>query len=176
MRRKIKIPRVLKIREIRGSGISLVFNNGESRTVDVCQLLKHIGISESVAAGILYRDEEIARAELRNNTLSWPNVEQYITRKNGEKQRVPFEIGADVLYAFSIPDRLQDASRIGSMIRKARVASGFTQEELARKSGTTRTYISRIENNRSDLELATLQKIVETGLEKRLVITINDKR
>ncbi len=175
MRRKIKIPRVLKIREIRGSGISLVFNNGESRTVDVPRILEHIGIAESAPAAILHRDEEIARAELRNATLSWPNVKQYITLKNGEKRRVPFEIGADVLYAFSIPDRLPDSSQIGTLIRNARMASGFTQEELARKSGTTRTYISRIENNRSDLELATLQKIVETGLEKRLEIRIYDK-
>jgi transcriptional regulator with XRE-family HTH domain len=48
----------------------------------------------------------------------------------------------------------------------------MTQQDLAIKSGTTRTYISRIENDRSDLELATLRKIIETGLGKRLEILI----
>ncbi|MFN6064331.1 MAG: helix-turn-helix transcriptional regulator, partial [Bacteroidota bacterium] len=37
----------------------------------------------------------------------------------------------------------------------ARLGSGLTQEDLAQKSGTTRTYISRIENNKSDLEITT---------------------
>ncbi len=58
------------------------------------------------------------------------------------------------------------------MIREARLKSGLTQQDLAVKSGTTRTYISRIENDRSDLELATLRKIIETGLGKRLDILI----
>jgi transcriptional regulator with XRE-family HTH domain len=48
----------------------------------------------------------------------------------------------------------------------------LTQEDLAQKSGTTRTYISRIENDKSDLELATLRKIIEIGLGKKLEIKI----
>lgn len=50
--------------------------------------------------------------------------------------------------------------------------SGLTQQELAIKSGTTRNYISRIENEHSDIEMATLRKIVETGLGKQLDIRI----
>jgi len=48
----------------------------------------------------------------------------------------------------------------------------MSQQELALVSGTSRTYISRIENNRSDIELGTLQKIIETGLGKKLEIKI----
>jgi transcriptional regulator with XRE-family HTH domain len=50
--------------------------------------------------------------------------------------------------------------------------SGLTQQELALKSGTTRNYISRIENDRSDIEIATLRRIVETGLGKHLDLKI----
>ena len=50
--------------------------------------------------------------------------------------------------------------------------SGLTQQELAIKSGTTRNYISRIENDRSDIEIATLRKIVETGLGQQLDVRI----
>ena len=39
-------------------------------------------------------------------------------------------------------------------------------------SGTTRNYISRIENDRSDIELDTLKKIIETGLGKQLEINV----
>jgi len=48
----------------------------------------------------------------------------------------------------------------------------LTQQDLALKSGTSRTYISRIENDRSDLEIATLRKIIETGLGRKLEISI----
>jgi transcriptional regulator with XRE-family HTH domain len=58
------------------------------------------------------------------------------------------------------------------MVREARLRSGLTQQDLALKSGTSRTYISHIENDRSDLEIATLRKIIETGLGKKLEILI----
>ena len=48
----------------------------------------------------------------------------------------------------------------------------MSQQELALVSGTSRTYISRIENDRSDIELATLSKIIEIGLGKKLEILV----
>jgi transcriptional regulator with XRE-family HTH domain len=62
--------------------------------------------------------------------------------------------------------------RIGRMIRDTRIKTGMSQNELALVSGTSRTYISRIENDKSDIELATLRKIIETGLGKRMEILI----
>lgn len=53
---------------------------------------------------------------------------------------------------------------LGNMIREARVFKNLTQEALALKSGTTKHYISRIENNGSDIRLKTLMKIVKNGL------------
>ncbi|MDA3904740.1 MAG: helix-turn-helix transcriptional regulator [Bacteroidales bacterium] len=50
--------------------------------------------------------------------------------------------------------------------------SGLTQQELVVMSGTSRNYISRIENDKSDIELATLRKIIETGLSKKLDIRV----
>jgi len=85
---------------------------------------------------------------------------------------VPYQIGADVLYEYSEPEISDMTIKIGKLLKTARKESGLTQEALARKSGTTRTYISRIENDRSDLEIATLKKIVEIGLGKQLEIKI----
>jgi predicted transcriptional regulator len=40
------------------------------------------------------------------------------------------------------------------------------------RSGTTRFYISRVENNKTDVELSTLCRIIEAGLGKNLKLII----
>ncbi len=61
---------------------------------------------------------------------------------------------------------------IGEMIKEERRLANMTQEELAEKAGTKKAYISRIENGKSDIQLATLYKIIEIGLGKRLDLVI----
>jgi DNA-binding XRE family transcriptional regulator len=172
MRKHIKIPRILKINWIKGLSISVVYNNGESRIIDFRNVLLKIGVDENSPASILFNEDEFKKAEIENNTLSWKNVEQYITLRNNEKVKVPFEIGADVLLKYSQPEKMDVVLKIGRLIRESRMRSGLSQQELAIKSGTTRNYISRIENDRSDIEIATLRKIVETGLGKQLDVRI----
>lgn len=48
----------------------------------------------------------------------------------------------------------------------------MSQEELAKLSGTSKTYISRIENNKIEPEFTTLYKIIEIGLGKRIIVEI----
>ena len=172
MRQSIKIPRILKINWINALSISVVFNNGESRIIDFRKVLKKIGVNESSPSYILFDSNEFAKVEIKGNTLSWSNVEQYITMRNGKKVKVPYEIGADILLKYSQPEKSELSLKIGQLIREARLKSGLTQQDLALKSGTSRTYVSRIENDRSDLEVATLRKIIETGLGKKLDISI----
>lgn len=62
--------------------------------------------------------------------------------------------------------------RIGAMIHEARIQKGLTQEELAEKVGTTKSYISKIENNVKEARFSTLQKIVELGLGGHLELSI----
>ena len=150
MRQNIKTPRILKINWINELSISVVFNNGESRIIDFRKVLKKIGVNEDSPAFILFYTKEFKKAEIQDNTLSWSNVKQFITMRNGKKIQVPFEIGADVLLKYSRPEKSELFVRIGQLIREARLKSGLTQQDLAIKSGTTRTYISRIENDRSD--------------------------
>lgn len=63
--------------------------------------------------------------------------------------------------------------KIGAMIHEARLEKGLTQEELAEKVGTTKSYISKIENDVKEVRISTLQKIVETGLGGRLELSIS---
>ncbi|MBK7475340.1 MAG: helix-turn-helix transcriptional regulator [Haliscomenobacter sp.] len=87
---------------------------------------------------------------------------------------ISFDLDPVVLYQESEPDEEKNQQNpIGSLIKTARQQAGLTQEELAKRSGTTKNYISRIENNKSDIELGTLLKIIEIGLGKRMNIQIN---
>jgi ribosome-binding protein aMBF1 (putative translation factor) len=65
-----------------------------------------------------------------------------------------------------------EAFKIGALIHDARIEKGMTQEELATKVGTTKSYISKIENNVKEVRFSTLQKIVELGLEGKLLLSI----
>ncbi|MFD2907228.1 helix-turn-helix domain-containing protein [Flavobacterium ardleyense] len=62
--------------------------------------------------------------------------------------------------------------KIGAMIHNARIEKGLTQEQLAEKTGTTKSYISKIENNVKEARFSTLQKIVELGLGGHLELSI----
>jgi len=62
--------------------------------------------------------------------------------------------------------------KLGVMIQELRKGQGLTQEQLAEKCGTTKTYISRIENNSSDIRLSTLMRIVREGLGGNLKLSV----
>ena len=62
---------------------------------------------------------------------------------------------------------------IGEMLKEERLHAKLTQEELANKIGAKKSYISRIENGRTDIQLSTLYRIFELGLGKRITISVN---
>ena len=66
-----------------------------------------------------------------------------------------------------------EAFKIGVLIQEARKKKNLTQEELAQKVGTTKNYISRIENNASDIRLSTLMRIIRDGLGGHLKFSVD---
>ena len=48
----------------------------------------------------------------------------------------------------------------------------MTQEELANKIGAKKSFISRIENGHSDIQLSTLYKLIELGLGRKINFSI----
>ena len=90
------------------------------------------------------------------------NFEDLLKEKYGDKgttKRDQFE--ADSL-----------AFRLGVMLKEARTQARITQQELAEKTGTKKSYISRIERGKSDIQISTYQRIIEMGLGKNLNISI----
>ena len=60
---------------------------------------------------------------------------------------------------------------ISEMLKDARKQAKITQEQLAEKTGTKKSYISRIENGKVNIQLSTLIRLFELGLNKRIGLT-----
>ncbi len=94
-----------------------------------------------------------------NNTTTF---EEHLDQRYGvlgSVKRTEFEIKAK-------------AFAIGEIIRETRKEAKMTQEQLANKTGTKKSFISRIENGHSDIQLSTLYRLIELGFGKRLDISI----
>lgn len=62
---------------------------------------------------------------------------------------------------------------ISEILKEARKEAKMTQEQLAEKVGTKKSYISRLENGKCDIQLSTLYKIFEFGLGKKINLLIS---
>lgn len=93
------------------------------------------------------------------NTKNWTEVKDEIYGLQGTERR-------DQL------DRDCESFKIGLLLRKAREDKQLTQSQLAELVDKKRTYISRVENDGSNLTLKTLFDIVEKGLGGKVKISI----
>lgn len=59
---------------------------------------------------------------------------------------------------------------ISEMLKAARKDANMTQQQLAEKIGTKKSYISRLENGKCDIQLSTLYRIFEFGLGKKVSV------
>lgn len=66
-----------------------------------------------------------------------------------------------------------ESFKLGVLIQEMREEKKLTQEQLAIKCGATKSYISRIENNASDIRLSTLMRIVHEGLGGHLNLSVS---
>lgn len=99
-------------------------------------------------------------------------------KKNHENNLVSWDDHIDKKYGrIGTPTRIKyeedfENFKIGVLIQEARKQQNLTQEELALKCGTTKNYISRIENNASDIRLSTLMRIIREGLGGHLKLSL----
>jgi len=66
-----------------------------------------------------------------------------------------------------------EAFKLGVILQELRKEKGMTQEDLAEKCGTTKNYISRIENNASDIRLSTIMRIIQEGFGGRVKLIVD---
>ncbi len=60
---------------------------------------------------------------------------------------------------------------VSEMLKEARKEANLTQEQLAEKAGTKKSYISKLENGKGNIQLSTLIRIFEQGLNRRIGLT-----
>jgi DNA-binding XRE family transcriptional regulator len=60
---------------------------------------------------------------------------------------------------------------VSEMLKSARLQANLTQEELAEKAGTKKSYISKVENGKGNIQLSTLIRIFEKGLNRKIGLT-----
>ena len=98
--------------------------------------------------------------ETKNKNIN--TFAEHLSKRHGEigsKTRVEFEIKAK-------------SFAIGELIYEERKLAQLTQEQLADKIGAKKSFISRIENGDSDIQLSTLYKLIEYGLGRKIKRTI----
>ena len=173
MSKTTKIPRIIKLNAVQGWKVYVAFSNGEYRVIDFEQFFDKYHFAADPLRRRLLNEGVFQSLSLYEGTLRWEAVLDTIALSNGMVFEVPFDLDPLVLYENSELDleRYQGV-KVGTLLQLARKEAGLTQEELAIRSGTTKHYISRIENNHADIELGTLQKIVEIGLGRQLEVQV----
>lgn len=95
----------------------------------------------------------------KKELFSWAEIKDRVYGEKGTERRDNLERDAE-------------SFRIGLLLKKARESRNMTQEELGQIIDKKRTYISRVENNGSNITLCTLFEIVEKGLGGKVNISI----
>jgi ribosome-binding protein aMBF1 (putative translation factor) len=100
--------------------------------------------------------------QTKNNNksvTSWTEIKDRVYGEKGTERRDNLE-------------RETESFKVGLLLKKARESRHMTQEELAQIIDKKRTYISRVENDGSNITLSTLYDIVEKGLGGKVRISI----
>ena len=101
------------------------------------------------------------KAENNNQDIAtWSQIKDQVYGEKGTERRDNLE-------------REAESFKIGLLLKKARESRHMTQEELGQIIDKKRTYISRVENDGSNITLSTLFDIVEKGLGGKVRISID---
>lgn len=103
--------------------------------------------------------KEIA-TKSKNKVVAW---DKHLDKKygaHGTPTRSEFEMKAQTFI-------------LGELLKEEREKANLTQAEMAEKTGTKKSYISRIENGRADIQLSTLYRLIEQGLNRKLELIIH---
>ena len=166
------LPRITKILKIEQFKILLLWNNAEVREIDFANLFHKWEQEGNFDLLRLKNNEDFKQVRIsEQRTLEWEKLPVSVTFK-GQVQSFPLELDPDVLYENSQLIRQIEPISIGSIFKKARLEAGLSQEQVASNSGTTRHYISRIENEQSGIQFDTFQKIIELGLGRKVKFEI----
>ena len=170
--------RIIKITSVKYPRISFVSNSGEYKWINIKLFFKKIGIRKGdLGYEILEDENKFNSVTLIDKTLAWDCIKKEVRLPDNSKFEYFFQLDPINIIINSETDELNrqkiNYGRAIKMIRKDYLK--LSQEELGERIGSDKQYISKIENYKTDLELKTLRKIYEVGLNKQIHIAHYDK-
>ena len=172
------LPRIISVEPREDFFLSLLFNNGAYRLVDLKKLFEKVfKVKQDHFAYPIIKDPSLfEQVEVDGHSICWKTVTLKKKNFSGEDIEIAFDLDPVVLYSNSVTDESKSLN-IGSMVRRERKKAGLTQEQLADRIGTNKQYISRLENDKSDLEIQTAIASAKTmGLSIAGVDMLQSKR
>lgn len=164
MTRKKKIPGISRILKVEPFKITCLWNTGETKVIDFEKLFIEWDMQPGDIDYALTDYEVFKQVGLTDTLdLCWEPI-----KIDGQ----PYDLDPIVMYEAGELIELPKENKISALIKEARLAAGLSQADLALRSGTTKHYLSKIENGKSNIELETLTRIIETGLGKKLKVEI----
>ncbi|NND23410.1 MAG: helix-turn-helix transcriptional regulator, partial [Acidimicrobiia bacterium] len=160
---------ILKIVKAEFPLIYFIANSGNYYVLDIKEHFNKIDIKKGDFGFDISIDPELfKRVELENKALAWKNVNREIVLKSGRKLNSYMHLDPGVCI-----ENAKEVSNnelkfdFGEQLKKLRKTANLSQEELGQKIGSSRFHISKLENNRTDPEFKTIQKIYEVGLDRK---------
>lgn len=167
--------RIIKIIEVKFPEISFISRNGEHRILNLKKYFKKINLDQNDFGYQLIQDKNLfSSVMLEDNALAWKSLIQKLTFPSGKTLESFFHLDPVNTIKYSELIEINPSSTIGSKVKYLRLEQKLSQEDLGKRIGSNKHYISKVENSKTDLELKTLQKIAEVGLNKNIYIGLYD--
>lgn len=167
--------RIIKIIEVKFPEISFISRNGEHRILNLKKYFKKINLDQNDFGYQLIQDKNLfSSVILEDNALAWKSLIQKLTLPSGKTIESFFHLDPVNTIKYSELIEINPTLTIGSKVKYLRLEQKLSQEDLGKRIGSNKHYISKVENSKTDLELKTLQKIAEVGLNKNIYIGLYD--
>jgi len=171
-----RLVKIIKINWVRNFNVSCMFSDGLSRKIDFQKFLgtKKNKRKDHPVNRILSNHEEFEKVKIIGNSLGWEDIGINSTDENGKDLFLPLHLDPDVLLQNSEVDENENFN-LGYFIKSERKRAGLTQEKLAKRIGSNKAYISKIENNNANIEFLTFYKIIKAGFRKEFSIRLESQ-
>ena len=172
MKTEQKLVRIKEIYKIEDFKIYCRFSNNEFRFIDFRKLFNQWDIKTKDIEYPLLNKIEFQKVKLSNGTLIWENISTTLIDENNYEVEHPYDIDPVVLYKNSALDYDLIIENLGILIKNEREKSKMSLKELARKSGVSEEYISKLETKKSNIELLIIRDLIKKGFGKIIKISI----
>ncbi|QAA82973.1 XRE family transcriptional regulator [Aequorivita sp. H23M31] len=167
-----QINRILKITNVNFPEISFITNSGEHRMLNLKNHFEKLELKRDDFGYNVIADREVFNnVNLVDNALTWKEIVKVVPLPNGEIFNAYFQLDPILTIENSINDEsIVGKINLGEQLKDIRKSLNLSQEELGKRVGSNKQYISKLENNKTDPEFKTLKKIFEVGLNKNIFI------